>query len=339
MMRRLLWLVVLLTLVGTHDAEARRRAVTPRGDSCVVGTILPATYANLLAADADYVYLVDEMSTLSRVPRLGGERHDLGVTLDDWLPLAMVVDETTVYISVLPFESLFTPLPGSILAVPKDGGVAEVIVSGVATAFVLAFDADHLYWAAPGILDFEEGGFRPGGKIERMKKDGSGREVLADELSAPLSLVLDGPDVYFGESGLAAGDESIGLYRVPRSGGAITPIHTELFAAAIAVDGDTLVILGATENEGFGLLALNKSGTAPPRLLLEEEALTFGLEIADHRAYVMTDRERYELLSVDLLNPGPAVVVRSDLDGNAFVLVDCVAVVNTYEGNVVRTRR
>jgi hypothetical protein len=339
MMRRLLWLAVLLPLLVSPEVEARRRAVTPGGDSCSVGTLLPATYASFLAADADHVYLIDEMGALARVPRLGGERQELGVSLDDWFPLGMVVDDTTVYISVLPFESIFTPLPGAILAVPKSGGVATVVASGVATAFALEFDATHLYWAAAGILDFDEGGFGPGGKIERMKKDGSERQTLADDLSAPLSLVLDGADLYFGESGLVEGDESIGLYHVPAVGGPVTTIHDELFAAALAMDGDTLVISGAAEEEGFGILAMHKSGATPPRLILEEEALGFNLQIADHRAYVMADLQPYELLSVDLLNPGPPVVLRDDLDSDAFVVVDCAVVVNTYEGAVVRTRR
>jgi hypothetical protein len=340
MMRRFVAVAALL-LAMAPAAMARRRAVTPGDRSCVLGTLLPATYANVLAADGQFVYLVDEMAMLSRVPKTGGARQDLAEPLESWLPLAMLVDDTTIYISALPIEAIFFPMPGSILAIPKNGGVVRVLASGAGTPFAMAMDATHVYWAAAGILDFEDGEFQPGGKVERIAKDGTGRQALADDLSAPLAVAIDENHVYFGESGLglADGDPELGLYRVPKGGGAITAIDENLVVIGLGIDGNTLVVVGGTEASGPAMLAIDKSGATPARTLLVDESMSFTVRIADRRAYVMAEREYTELLSVSIDNPGPATVVRSELDGDAFVIDGCAAIVNTIEGNVVRTAR
>lgn len=339
MTRRLLAVAAMLLMVAPV-ALGKRRAVSPRTpSSCPVGTLVPATYANVLAADDQYVYLIDESATLVRVPRLGGPVEPLAEPLDGLLPFAMIVDATHVYISALPFETIFSPVPGSIIAVPKSGGVATVLASGVETAFTLAVDETHVYWAAAGILDFTEGELRPGGKIERMKKDGSERVTLAGDLSAPFGLALAGGDVYFGESGLATGDFSVGLYRVAKTGGTVTTLNDDLLVVSLGLHGDAVVVLGGTEDVGVGIFELNLATPTEVRTILDDESLSFNMQLADGHAYVIAERDATELLAVDLAAPGSSRVVRSDLDGDAFVIVDCAAVVNTTDGDVIQTSR
>ena len=134
-------------------AFARRRAVTP-GDPahCMTGTLAAGAYASLMAADDDHVYFIDGFGIISRVPKSGGAEEMLTNPFEDglrdWLPMSMVVDATHVYIGALPVEAIFSPMPGAIFTMPKDGGVPGVLVSGVITPIALALDETHVYWAS-----------------------------------------------------------------------------------------------------------------------------------------------------------------------------------------------
>ncbi len=340
-MTRRLWLCAVLLSLVALPAVARRRAITPRGPAeCANATLVRATYANLLAVDGEFVYLVDEMGVLSRVPKLGGDVQPLADPLDEWLPFAMTVDDTRIYIGVLPIEALDVPMPGAILTVPKGGGVPGVLLSGVITPITLATDATHLYWASAGTYDFNEGTIASDGKVERVTKDGGVRETLASDLSAPVGLALDGNDVYFGQTGGADDDDTVGLYRVPKGGGAIATLFDDVLAGPIVIDGNTLVVLGDAE-AGSAVLAIDKSGASPMRTLYASDRIENGLRVADRRAYFLqsADGPGSELAWVSIDAPAGAVGVRPGLDGDDFLLDGCAAIVNTVDGDVVRTTR
>ena len=345
MTRRLLWLfAVVLTLIAV-PAFARRRAVTP-GDPahCVTGALATGRYATLLAADDDHVYYIDGFGTLSRLPKSGGVEEMLTNPFEDglrdWLPMSMEVDATHVYIGALPVEAIFSPMPGAILTMPKDGGVPGVLVSGVITPIALALDQTHVYWASVGTLDFPSGSVAPDGKIERVTKDGATRETLAEDLSAPLGLALDGNDVYFGESGIADGDPSFGLYRVAKNGGEVATVYAAASVGPLAIDGNTIVIFGASE-EANGILAIEKSGPPVIRELFASDLLGLGLGTADRRVYFLQHPEHTagELAWVSIDAPSGAVVVSSRVDGDEFLLDGCAAILNTVDGDLVRTAR
>jgi hypothetical protein len=340
-MTRRLWLCAVLLSLVALPVLARRRAITPRGPAeCANATLVNATYADLLAADEQFVYLVDEMGVLSRVPKLGGDVEPLADPLDDWLPLAMTVDDTRIYIGVLPVEALDMPLPGAILTVPKTGGVVSVLLSGVVTPAVLRTDATHLYWASTGTYDFDEGTIGADGKVERVTKDGQVRNTLANGLSAPAGLALDGSDVYFGQTGAAVDDGTVGLYRMPKKGGVVATIFDDVLTGPIVVDGDTIVFLGITET-GLAVLAVEKDGASPLRTLYASDRIENGLHVADRRAYFLQsgDGPGSELAWVSIDAPAGAVAARLNVDGDAFLLDGCAAIVNTVDGDVVRTGR
>lgn len=339
-MRRLLLFAIFVSLVAM-PALARRRAITPGGPNhCVDTTLVEAMYAQLLAQDEQYVYVLNELSMLLRIPKLGGAPQELHFGFEQWLPLSMAVDATNVYIGVLPVEAFLSPRPGAILTVPKSGGALSVLVSGVLTPYQIETDATHLYWVATGTFDIMNQTIAPDGKIERMRKDGSGREVLAQDLSAPLGLALDGNDVYFGESGFAEGPESFGLYRVAKSGGAIATLNDRTSAGPMVLDGNTIVFLGINETAGGGVLAIEKNGTAP-RLLYETELVQNSLRVADRRAYFLQESEGAgsELAWVSIDAPAAPVAALRELDGDDFLLDGCAAIVNTIDGDLVRRRR
>lgn len=337
MTRRLVVLAAVLT-VFAMPAFARRRALTFRGGpSCAEGTLVSGSYASLLAADGTHVYFVDEFGVVSRVPKTGGEVEALSDPLE-WFPMSIAVDATHVYIGVLPFEALLTPMPGSILSVPKSGGVAGVLVSGVPTPSALATDDSHLYWAAFGTLDFMDGSLASDGRIERVTKDGAERTTLASDLSGSVGLVLDGNDVYFGETGTADDDPSVGLYRVAKSGGAVATIVNNAAVGPLSIDGNTLVFRGGTA-AATGVFAVEKTGGAV-RTLHESEELV-GLHVADRRAYFLDEGESFgsDLLWVNIDTPGEPVTVRTEIDGDDFLLDGCAAIVNTTDGDLIRVAR
>ncbi|HEX6098968.1 MAG TPA: hypothetical protein VF432_21820 [Thermoanaerobaculia bacterium] len=340
-MTRRLWLCAVILSLVALPALARRRAIMPRGPgACAPVTLAQATYAALFATDGQFFYFVDEMGVLSRVPKLGGEVQPLADPFEEWLPLSIAVDETHVYIGALPLEALFIPSPGVILTVPKGGGVAGVLASGVSMPLTLALDATHLYWAAAGTFDFNEETIASDGKIERITKDGAVRDTLASDLSVPIGLALDATDVYFGESGSADDDDSVGLFRVAKSGGAVVTVAEEVAVGPLVLDGNTLVLLGSTP-EAMGVLAVEKSGASPVRVLYSSELIEAGLRVADRRAYFLQAAvgPGSELAWVSVDAPAEPVSVRNHLDGDDFLLDGCAAIVNTVDGDVVRTAR
>ncbi len=340
MTRRLLLFAIAAVSLVAMPAYARRRAITPRAPSpCVSVTLAAATYANLMAADEQYVYVLNEMSELLRIPKLGGEPEALYSGFFDWLPLSMAVDATAIYIGVLPSDAVLSPKPGMILSVPKTGGTPGVLVSGVLTPYAIVADATHLYWVAAGTFDFVDGTIAADGKIERARKDGSERLTLADNLSVPLGIALDGNDVYFGESGLGEGKNTFGLFRVAKSGGTIATLNDRTSVGPMVLDGNTFVFLGINETVGAAIMALEKNGTAPRLLYETDEANT--LAVADRRVYFLQESEGagMELAWVSIDAPAGASVALRELDGDSFLLDGCAAIVNTIDGDLVRRPR
>jgi hypothetical protein len=337
-MTRRLGLCLLAVLLLANPLLAKRRAVTPGTERCVVGRVAILAYTTLLTADAQHIYWLDDFGYLLRVPRLGGEVEELAL-FEEYLPLAMVVDATHVYISALPLEAIFRPTPGMILSVPKGGGVPGVLISGVASPFELEADATHLYWAAAGTLDFEGGTVAPDGKIERALKNGTGRQVLADNVSAPVDVALEGNLVWFGQTGLADGNETIGLYTVPKVGGTVSTITDDVIPAEIALSPTTVFVYGASEAADNALFAVARDGSSV-RELIAGETISGGLQAVDGRLYYVTEDEEAHSIRWIAASGGTPTLVRDDLYyTNDYVIDGCAIIMGTAEGELVRTAR
>lgn len=339
-MTRRLWLSALALLLVTLPAAAKRRAVTPGAPGhCITGRVATEAFPLLMAADAQHVYWVDDFTaSLRRVPRLGGAVQELA-SLEDWIPFAMAVDETNVYIGAVPVEAVFTVAPGGILRVPKGGGVVSTHIFGVKTPFEVRVDATHLYWADVGTLDFVEETLASDGKIERALKNGSNRQTLAEDLSGPLGLALDGDTVYFGETGIADDDPTVGLYSVPKSGGAVRTVRGDVAAAKVAVSGNSVVILGGTDDFLSGLLLVPKDGSSI-RTLREDDSILGAPQVADNRVYYVTETDLANALwSIPLTGGNPTLVRDNLYYTDAFLIDGCVVVAGTEEGELVRVVR
>jgi hypothetical protein len=336
-MTRRLGFCLLAVLLLANPLLAKRRAVTP-GTGCVLGRVAVLAYTTLLTADAQHIYWLDDAGYLLRVPRLGGQVEELA-QFEEYLMLSMVVDETHVYLSALPLEALVRPAPGMILSVPKGGGVPAVLISGVASPFELEVDATHVYWAAAGTIDFEKGRIASDGKIERALKNGNGRQVLVDHVSAPLDVTLEGDLVWFGQTGLAEGNATIGIYTVPKSGGTVRTINDKVIAAEIALSPATVFVYGAGGNSDNALFTVTRDGSSV-RELIAGDTISGGLHAVDGRLYYVTEEEEAHAIRWIAASGGTPTLVRDDLYYTDDYAIDgCAIIMGTAGGELVRTAR
>lgn len=332
-------IAALALLLFAFPALAKRRAVLPgAAGHCVTGFLAREAFPFAMAIDAQHVYWLDEeFGALRRAPRLGGAPQVLA-SIDSWVPFALAVDETNVYIAALPVEAFSSPVPGSILSVPKNGGVLRVLVSGVATPFDVEVDATHVYWVAAGTIDFDDQSVAPDGRIERARKDGTGRETLAGELSAPLDLELEGNVVWFGQTGIAEGDGTVGLYTVAKTGGTLRTVDDDTAVARLALTPSTVIVFGGTETIGNALFAVARDGSFV-RTLRVDDAIVSGAQVAGGVAYYIIDAEfKNELWSIPISGGTPSLVQGDLYYSDAFVIDGCAAVVGVLPGDLARVR-
>lgn len=317
--------LLILLLVFPALAE-KRRAVTP-GAGCIFGVFAEEVFGDQVALDATHVYYVNGLdSTVSRVAKNGGTATQLAMLPADSIS-DIVFDATHVYIATIPNdESANTPPPGRILAVPKGGGPLRTVATDVIAPLKLAVDDTHVYWASAGTLRAAEEEVLADGKIERVAKDGTGRQTLASDLSLPFSLLLDGNDVYFGELGIAVGNSSAGTRRVPKNGGAVIRLQDQVAPVELTATSTHLIMYGWFAELPIlsGLFASPKS--VGPALPLEIDFGIFaGPRIANGFAYYMTDDDFGDsVLKRVPVTGGAATVVRPlEVAGADFELDEC----------------
>jgi len=319
--------LLLLLLVAFPVLAEKRRAVSPGTGRCVFGVLAEEVFGDQVALDATHVYFVNGLdSTVSRVPKSGGALVQLAMLPADNIT-DIVMDATHVYIATIPNdESANTPAPGKILAVPKGGGALRTVATNVIAPLKLDVDGTHVYWASAGTIRTAEEDVLADGKIERVAKDGSGRQTLASELSLPFSLLLDGGNVYFGELGIAVGNDSAGTRRVPKSGGTVTHLQDDVAPVELAQTATHIVMYGWFAELPIisGLFAAPKA--VGPALPLEIDLSIFaGPRIANGFAYYVTEDDFGESqLKRVPVNGGTVATVRElEVAGADFEIDEC----------------
>jgi hypothetical protein len=343
-MTRRLMLCALILIAAIPAFAQRRRAVNPGAGRCQYGTVVEDAYASLIEIDGPYVYWLDDLGgALLRAPIATGKLEVLGFFFDGF-PLSMTIDDTHVYIGLLPLDAFEGGTnPGTIVRVPKTGGVPETIVSGVNTPWDLEADGTHIYWASTGTLDFVEEEILPDGKIERATKTGGSRQTLAENLSAPLDLAIDANNVYYNETGLAQGDTTIGVYRVAKTGGAVATLTDSALAIGLDVANDVVVFWGGGETSA-GLFRVPKNGSAAPALIVDDSTIWAPPRVMDNRVYYLTTDEEAStdsLKSVDIFNPQqPATHFEGLITSQDFELDACSAFLGDIDDeSIVRVPR
>jgi hypothetical protein len=98
--------------------------------------------------------------------------------------LGIAVDGSYVY-----FSDYYK---GTVQSVPLSGGVVTDMATNQARPYMLAVDADYLYWTELGTLS----GDPDGAILKRAKSDGK-QTILARAQSAPSGIAVDNGTVYF----------------------------------------------------------------------------------------------------------------------------------------------
>lgn len=338
-------LVALMLLVAVPSFADRRRAITPGSPSrCALPgePLLTFTYPLAMASDATTIYVIDEFdNTIYAVPNTGGAPRAVAQLGFDDFPLTMTADDTSLYIASIPYEGLSTPMPGVIYKVAKTGGAPQTFVSGVNLPFDIEVDATYVYWVSAGTADFTNEVILPDGKIERASKSTGTRETIVANRSTPLDLALDGNDLYFGQSGEAEGDPTIGLFRVAKSGGAVSPVRTDLIVGGVAISGDTIVLYGASQTVPSGVFSIAKNGTNLRNLFGDEALIAWSKpRLIDNTAYFLGATEDADLLVRLPLSTAIPVFLATGSFATSELEVDaCGVTYSTNDGDIVRMAR
>jgi hypothetical protein len=342
----------LLAFVLAAPAFAKHRAVTPDdGSRCVFlnAPLVDDTVTSVFTIDDQYVYYAEDFGSLYRVPKNGGEVETIA-NLEDWLVLSMTTDDTNIYIGAIP-PTFTDPVPkGAILRIPKPGGVVrssppaaaevEVIAAEVTAPFSIATDGTYVYWTSVGTISFEQETIQTDGKIEGVRNDGTGHITLASNLSAPAQLTLDGDNIWFSESGAAAGNPSAGLRRVPKGGGTVVHVTNAIAVQTFDDAGDSIVAIGsAVDGSSIGIYRIAKDSGAVTPLVLDE-SIEGGPKVQDGQVYFIAgaDEEGASIERVPLAGGVPDVIRHSSI-GSDLLAVDACAVYDSEETFLVKVPR
>jgi len=338
-------LLLLCFVVPQAFADGKRRSTLPGRGNCTYGVLDKNLAISAIAMDATHVYYVDDfLSAVYRMPKNGGARTklaELATSFADAVGITdMIVDDTNVYLATLPFSTGDILPPGDLYAIPKNGGTPRTIANGVVFVAQLAADATHVYWVSVGTVNVRSGQVLSDGKVERVRKDGSSRETLANGLSAPLSLVVDDASVYFAEAGVAVGNTSSGLRRVAKGGGLVVHVNDDYFIAYMTPAGDDLVFYGGNDETG-GIMRMPKTGGAA-QLLAFEEFVESAPRVTDRYVYYLTfppSAETDSLMRVPLAGGTPELIRFADSAEGEFEVDECGVYIGTIDGKLVKGPR
>jgi hypothetical protein len=335
--RTLCALVVLLTAASL---SAKQRAVMADApDRCVTGVIArqPNTFgARFVIGDDSHIYWWNEFDhSLYRVAKRGGPTERLA-RLEREFPATMTIDESNVYLGVRRLDSLL----GAVLAIPKSGGVPVPLASDLGLVADIEVDATHVYWLDAGMLDADASRIIAAGRIERALKDGTARETVAANLSAPFEMALIDDLVWFGENGSEYGSRTVGLRTVPKSGGAVTVIENQIFAYEIVPSGAEVLVSGFITRPTDAIFVVRKDGVGGVRTFLETKDVVGHVRARDGIAYyVIQEFDKYVLWSMPVAG-GTPVRLRDDLAfRNDFDVDACAITVATNHSTIERMKR
>lgn len=329
---RIIKTTVLLLLIAA-SASARRHAIGwPFAlQPCIPGTVAFAPGVADFAVNGGFVYFGDENGVVWRVPREGATPPTELVRIPTEV-IWVEVDAARIY-----FAGASGEVTADIFSIPKDGGALTTIASAVLTPFSFATDAQFIYWVSLGSLVGED--FPSDGAVRRVAKSGGTVQTLVSGLSFPLALTVAGGNVYYGETGIAAGNTSAGLRRVPVDGGAVTKLFDSLPVGSIAVDNANTYF--AAFRLGTGLVEIDRIpvGGGTPAVLA-------GLDFADGLVvqggdlyYIAENNETASIQAISLPNGSPRVIREVETRIARLAFDECLIYYATAAEAIARSAR
>ncbi|MDI1479284.1 DUF5050 domain-containing protein [Polyangium sp. y55x31] len=188
--------------------------------------VLAQDAISAVAVDEDSVYFTS-VAGLFRTPKDMSKIESLASISN---PDSIAVDDAYVYVRTI---GNVEDLSGRTVRVPKAGGEIEEIAPPTPVAYhyfshELEVDGTNVYWVEPSA-----------GTLMKAPKAGGTPIVLAKDLADPVSLALDGENVYVTLRGKDGGsDAERGVIRVPKEGGDVADVARgpRISAFDVAVD-------------------------------------------------------------------------------------------------------
>jgi hypothetical protein len=314
---------------ATTAPVRRRAALPPHPSPCADAVIASPVDVSWFALSGDTIFISDFEDGILRVAKSGGTPVQVAADPSQDIG-AIVVDDNAAYFIVADND-----VTGSIYSVPRAGGTPKLLAANLPAPVDLKIDGTSIYWLNLGTIMGDD--VAGDGSLERMLKDGTGRQKLVGGLSAPSMIDLDATDVYYGETGFSTGDLEEGLSRVSKSGGTPTKLVDGTAVFAVAASGSDVFYSGASTT-AFSVSRIAKSGGAPQVLIPDEVA--FNLAVRDGHVYsAAIDSSLSTLISsVATDGTGFRILKAVDLDSAAIAIDDC-AVYYAAASSLQRTPR
>lgn len=330
---RIIRMALLLLLVAT-TASARRHAIGWPFSllPCVPGTVTFAPGVADFAVNGGFVYYGDENGVVWRVPREGATPPTELARIPNEV-LWVEVDATRVY-----FAGLSGQFTADIFSIPKNGGAMTTVTSAVLTPGAFATDAQFIYWVSVGTFVGED--ILSDGAVRRVAKSGGAVQTLVSGLSFPIAITVAGGNVYYGETGIATGNTSAGLRRVPVDGGAVRKLFDSLPVGSIAVDDANVYF--AAFRLGTGLVDVDRLPIAggTPVVLAGNLDFADGLVVqSGNLYYVAESNETASIQAITLPSGAPRLIREGDTKLARLAFDECLVYYATGAETIARSAR
>jgi hypothetical protein len=143
--------------------------------------------------------------------------------------------------------------------------------------------------------------------------------------------------------GVAIGNTSAGIRRVPKTGGTVVKVTDDFVALGMTLTGTDIVYAGEARDgfSGGGILRLAKTG-GTSQWLVHDDGLLGGPRLFEDQIYYVTtsdDETQDNLMRVPLAGGTPQFLRVPEMVEYDFAIDTCGIYYGTYEGPLVRTPR
>jgi hypothetical protein len=211
--------------VPEASSDAGSDAAPPEASSALATNVAPRA----IAADDAGVYVLMSDSLVAFPPD-GGSATTLTSGFAAGSRLAL--DATHVYFLT----------DSSVSRVPRSGGTSETLAAGLSNPSGLAVDDGNVYFTEPGSSDPSQ---PADGRVTAVTLADGSLHTLAEGQRLPAAVVVDADAAYFASLGFypsyISPSENGSISKVPKAGGALTPLLTDLsLPDALAIVDGTL---------------------------------------------------------------------------------------------------
>lgn len=207
-------------------------------------SLYPNVGATGLALDDEYLYwtIYDNQGTVQRGPKSGGSIQTLATGQPRATSIA-VDSDNAYWIATGTFEKY---LDGSIRKAPKAGGASVALASNISKLLTLGLglDSQFVYWTHFTLAD---AGIVNQATLQRVPKTGGNIQTLFTGGNLA-GLYVASNAVYVSAAPDANEPYPTSVWRVPKNGGAATPIaNAGVFITQLVEDGGCLYIAGHSQ--------------------------------------------------------------------------------------------